>query len=306
MIYSDVIAQLQKNDSLLDWEDLQKTAVSIINEKPRAIRLPGVIAGCYQSVSDRVVAVSTSLAVAFSGIVLLDDVLDGDFRFGKPGPEIANMSAGLFALMNEIVVGASQDPQMILMGQAILNRLVFNVSLGQSLDVQNPETEEGYWQVAALKSGAFFEGVFQLGGLAGGAARGDLQVLGELGREYGLLLQIHDDLRDVLETPANSDWVNGRFSLPILFAHLVEHPERERFETIRTQVQDPELLAEAQAILLRCGAISYGLYQIEEHYQVVPPLLSQLTAREVTPIDDLFRELVEPVQSMVESLNPAG
>jgi len=153
--------------------------------------------------------------------------------------------------------------------------------------------------VVKLKSGAFFSGAFILGGLAGGATREGLQYLGSLGEEYGIMIQIHDDLRDALEVPANPDWHNDRLPLPVLFAHTVDHPWRARFNAIRKSVSDPELLKEAQEILLRSGAISYGLFQIQEHYQTALALLEKLSVKDKSKLGKLFNELVVPVDELI-------
>lgn len=74
------------------------------------------------------------------------------------------------------------------------------------------------------------------------------------------MIQIQDDLNDAIAVPANPDWALGRSSLPILFAQTVDYPERGRFLQLRCALQaapDAEALAEAQAILVRCGQLRH-------------------------------------------------
>ena len=82
-------------------------------------------------------------------------------------------------------------------------------------------------------------------------------LLQKLGGIYGEMIQIHDDMHDAMETPANPDWVQGRSPLPILFASLVSHPEQKRFLALVQNITEPAALQEAQDILIRWGAISY-------------------------------------------------
>lgn len=302
-MYSKIAAYFRENALLLSWPNLQDLLISIINEKPRHVQIPGLIADCYNSSEQAVFSVTCSLALAYSGIVILDDVLDGDQRYGSDCALLANMGATLYSLAHLELSDSSRKPRTRIEGQKILSNALFDVALGQSLDARNPDTEEGYWQAAKLKSGAFFKGAFQLGGLAGSVPEEDFETLGLLGQEYGLLLQIHDDLSDSLAAPANSDWLNGRFTLPILFAHTVDHPFRERFDAIRSEVSDPGLLNEAQEILIRCGALSYGLFQIQEHADRVSTLLSVLSLEDQREIRKLFDELIIPAEELVKEAN---
>ena len=300
-MYSKIADYFQENAILKSWPESQELLLSIINEKPKHICIPEVIAGCYGKSEHVLFSATASLALAYVGIVILDDVLDGDQRFGPDGAELANMGAALFSLANLELANISNSPTTSLLAQKILSEMWFNVALGQSLDVQNPDTEEGYWRVAKLKSGAFFKCAFILGGLAGAAPDADMEMLGLLGEEYGYLLQIHDDLNDALEVPANSDWLNGRFTLPLLFAHTVDHPWRERFIAIQKNVGDPEILKEAQGILVRCGALSYGLFQIQEQADRVEGLLAELNMGDLGEIRNLFDELITPAEDLVNA-----
>jgi geranylgeranyl pyrophosphate synthase len=300
-MYSKIAAYFQEDAILKSWPESQELLISIINEKPKHLAVPKVIAGCYTVSEPVLFSATTALSLAYVGIIIMDDVLDGDQRFGTDVAGLANMGAALFSLANLELANISETPTTSLFAQRIVSKMLFDVALGQDLDVRNPDTEEGYWRTAKLKSGAFFKCAFLLGGLAGEAPDADLEILGLLGEEYGLMLQIHDDLKDALAVPANSDWLNGRFTLPILFAHTVDHPWKERFNSIQKEVSDPDLLAEAQGILVRCGALSYGLFQIQEHAQRVEKLLSELNPEDKGEIRKLFDELIVPAEELVNA-----
>ena len=300
-MYSQIKSFLQEDDFINPWPDLMKFIISIINENPKHILIPGVIAAAYGGETAAQVVSNSALALLYGAIVAVDSILDGD-TFGPmqgfTAGELANMSLGLagwgFHTLGRLP-GAPAKSE----AYTILSRLLYQVSDGQALDVGNPETEEAYWELATLKSGSFFSGAFALGGLAGGASAADQTRLAALGQIYGLMLQIHDDLRDALERPANPDWLNGRYTLPILYAHLVDHPDRARFDAIRRQVSDAALLEEAQTILLRSGALSYGFYQIQERYDQAMLELEDLNLLDDQVIRRMFDELRHPVEQLL-------
>lgn len=57
----------------------------------------------------------------------------------------------------------------------------------------------------------------------------------------------------------------------------MDYPDRERFDAIWLRVSDEALLEEAQTILLRSGALSYGFYQIQEYYDQARLALEDLS-----------------------------
>ncbi len=304
-MYRQISNYLQKHESFKDWVGLQDFSTCIINEKPKHIQIPVLIAGTYGAGREQQIAAGACLALVFTTIIALDDLLDEDLRYvseDRSASQLANMSAGLAGLAFQIGVELSPDLQVSKQICTILSKLLFNVSFGQALDTDNLEDEDTYWQVAGLKSGAFFSGAFSLGGVVGGADSNDIEALAKLGEEYGIMLQIHDDLRDALEIPANPDWLNGRFTLPILFAHLVNHSERKRFDQIRDKVRDPKMLREAQEILVRSGAFSYGLFQIQEHHQIALNILDHLSLQDKSVIEKFFTELIQPVEHLLQNL----
>lgn len=304
-MYSKIKTYFQNYDTFSNWKELNRLIIKIINDKPKHIQIPGLIAKAYGYDDECIVAAGACLTLAFSAIIVLDDLLDEDKRFSEDGlglADLANMSAALVAFAFHMLPEFLDPEERTQTGVLVLSEMLEKVSFGQALDSRNPHSEEEYWKVTELKSSAFFSGAFALGGLAVGVNNKELDTLQALGREYGILIQIHDDLRDSLEVPPNPDWQNGRHPLPLLFAETVEHPLQSRFNEIRSNVDDPELLAEAQQILIRCGAISYGMYQIENHYQDAMKLMESMETRDITLLRRAFDELQHPVDSLIEKL----
>lgn len=162
--------------------------------------------------------------------------------------------------------------------------MFLTTALGQFQDIQTPGTEEAYWKVMQTKSSPFFGAAFYLGGLMGGTAIETADRLRDLGRLYGEMIQIHDDLNDSLAIPANPDWIQNRSPLPILFAKLVGHPDRARFAALCQDIHASGALEEAQEILIRCGAVSYCVDQLVRRSQSVRAMLTALPLKQPEPL----------------------
>jgi len=75
---------------------------------------------------------------------------------------------------------------------------------------------------------------------------------------------------------------------------------------IRDNMVDDQLLHEAQEILLRCDAISYGMYQIENRYDAATQLLDQLNLKNKNPLIKAFDELVHPMGRLTKGVSEEG
>ena len=189
-----------------------------------------------------------AIACLHTSILLLDDMLDADpkgeyHHLGQPAT--AHMAAALQAIGLEAIARSEPPPAIKLAILQRLNQMVLTTALGQYWDVQNPQAEAAYWRVVRTKSAPFFGTSLAIGALLGGAAQATTAAMEELGCLYGEMIQIQDDLSDVMETPANPDWIMGRSPLPVLYAQTVSHPDRAQFCRLRQTISDPDALAAA-------------------------------------------------------------
>jgi geranylgeranyl pyrophosphate synthase len=132
----------------------------------------------------------------------------------------------------------------------------------------------------------------------GGAAHDIAVQVEKFGHLYGEMIQIHDDLNDTMETPANPDWTQGRAPLPILFAQVVGHPDRERFLKLKDSISVPDILAEAQMILIRCGAVSYCIDQLLRRVQAAREILDNISLACPEKLEGLLDDVVNPVMNL--------
>jgi geranylgeranyl pyrophosphate synthase len=178
--------------------------------------------------------------------------------------------------------------------------MFLSTTFGQFLDVKTPVDEDAYWKTTRAKSSPFFGVALQVGAFAGGATSGTAELLKGIGRLYGEMIQIHDDLHDTMEVPANPDWIQGRSPLPILFARLVDHPDRARFMELHRNISDEKALQEAQEILIRCGAVSYCVDQLIRRHKQAEAMLNTISLARRDVIASLLEDVIAPVQSLLK------
>jgi len=245
------------------------------------------------------------VACSHIGIVLVDDMLDADPRgeYLRAGAAAtANMASALQSAALAVIAGSGLKSRTKLKALEGVNEMFLSTTLGQYWDVQPVADEEGYWRVAQSKSSPFFGAAFQLGALTGGAPAELAGKIKKLGGLYGEMIQIHDDLNDTMEPSAGPDWTSGRSPLPILFARSVDHPLRSRFEELYPTVgSDAKALEEAQDILIRCGAVSYCVYQLLTRYQKVVESLSVMPLVNPQPLETIFEKVVDPVRKLFDA-----
>jgi len=249
-----------------------------------------------------------AIACAQLAIILVDDMLDADPRgaYRRLGAgAAANFAAALQAAALEALAQAPLDAAAAVAGQRSLNRMLLATALGQHQDSQNPADEAAYWQLVRTKSSPFYAAALHLGALVAGAPLELAARLEQLGHAYGEMIQIHDDLSDTMATPANPDWTQGRSPLPILFAQEVEHAERERFLALRQAMPDPAALAEAQAILIRSGAVAYCLDQLLHRHEVARQLVAALPLARRAGLERLLEDVIDPVRELFRAVGAA-
>ncbi len=167
------------------------------------------------------------VAVAWSMLRYAADFLDAvhdrdEFPDGisDPGIAIGYANGLIFAAFGSISTIRNQN--IVRRVTTLFSQTAFQASLGQYLCQQqkasNDITLESYWHSTILKSGSIFRA-----GLGGGAASiGNvpdhyITALGDFGNALGVIRQIIDDCRDVLDEPDASIY---EVTLPLLMLAL--------------------------------------------------------------------------------------
>ena len=311
-IFDQIIQEFSTIPHVNEWPEVQILFRRVASGKPAHWLLP--LRACESVGGTKEQAIPALVAVACShiGIVLVDDMLDADPRgehLRAGAPAVANMASALQSAALAVTSRCKLEPDAKLMALESLNEMFLATTIGQYWDVKSFVTDEpSYWRIAQAKSSPFFGAAMQIGALMGGASVELAAQIKKLGGIYGEMIQIHDDLNDAMEVPANPDWTEGRLPLPILFASLVDHPLRARFLKLYPNAgSSPKILEEAQGILIRCGAVSYCIYQLLSRYQTVTEILSTISlaqrGREV--LMSLFEDVVKPACKLFQSVDEA-
>ncbi|MFN8494531.1 MAG: polyprenyl synthetase family protein [Caldilineaceae bacterium] len=284
------------------WPEAQALLTRIGERKPYYWQLP--LMACQAVGGDEQIAIPGMAATAclHTAILLIDDMLDADPRgeYQRLGaPATANLASALQAAGLEAITQSEAKAEIKLPVLVRLNQMMLATSLGQGWDVQNPQDEASYWRVIATKSAPFFGTALYIGALLGGAGETRSAQLYQFGALYGEMIQLHDDLGDVMEQPANPDWTMGRSPLPILFAETVQHPARQRFLALRQTIAAPFALEEAQTILIHCGAISYTVDQLLRRARQAQTILAQLALAHQAPMGELLNSVVTPLAQLL-------
>ncbi len=297
--YQQAIQALLTHPQTLKWPALAELCERARAHKPIAWDFSIIAAEAVGGKPEAAVPAVSALTCAHMALIVIDDLLDEDPRgaYHQLGTgRAANLASALFCLGLDVLLNSKITEREL--AAAALNGLMLRTAYGQDLDVQNPQTEEAYWAVTKAKSSPYFGAGLYLGALCGGANFGLAAQLKQFGELFGEIMQIHDDLNDCLASPANVDWLQGRFPLPILFAQGVAHPQQARFIQLRSQASDPAALAEAQAILVSCGAISYCVNELILRQGQAERLLGDIPLANPAPLAKLLADSIAPVQHL--------
>ena len=283
------------------WPEMLTLFRKASAKKTHHWRLPVIACEAVGGDANRATLAVLAVACSHISILLIDDMLDADprgehHRIGEGAA--ANLAAGFQAAGLTALGRGIAAPEARLTALCSLNQMALTTALGQSMDAQNPQDVEAYWEIVRTKSSPFFGAALQIGALAGGASLDTAAQIEQFGRLYGEMVQIHDDLGDAMAAPTNPDWMLGRASLPILFAQIVDHPDLERFMVVRKAIPDPEALEEAQAILIRCGAVSYCIDQLLHRVQQAEEMLAQISVVCPENLEGLLDDVVKPIRKL--------
>jgi len=304
-IYRSTVDYLLTFSVFDSWQEMRRILQQFESTRPRDWRLPVVACQAVGESAEKAVPASAALACAQISIILVDDMLDDDPRgeYHRIGSgRASNFALAFQAAGMDALVSSDINSSVRLEALSSLNRMMLTTAHGQELDIQNPEDEVSYWRVVENKSAPFYGCALHLGAVLAEAGEDVTQNLERLGRLYGEMIQIHDDLNDTMAVPANPDWLQKRKPLPILFALTVEHPNRARFIALYEDISVGNALQEAQEILIRCGAVSYCVDQLLRRHQAARELLNKTPLADKEAVDSLIEGVIAPVWKLFETL----
>jgi geranylgeranyl pyrophosphate synthase len=275
--FDELKALVQALPEAAVWPELEEVFVRAGDVPRPDWELPLLAAAAVGGQRSKALPAAAAIACLQISIILVDDMLDHDprgvYRLRGHGPT-ANLAAGLQAAAFRLIESADAAAETRMAATASLAHAALGTAAGQYLDVQNLKGEDEYWAVVLAKSTPFYGTALQIGAVLGGGSPRVISRLYELGVLIGEIIQIKDDLEDSLQKPVSADWIQGRNNLLILYACSADHEEKQRFHNLLERVENPEALAEAQSILVRCGAVSYCVYLLVEKYRQARRILN--------------------------------
>lgn len=307
-IYARIMDEFSRIPHVKEWGEVQALFRQVSQGMPNHWLLPLHACEAVGGTMEQAVPAIVAVACSHIEIVLVDDMLDADprgehLKMGEPA--VANMASALQSAALVAVSHCSLTSSAKLLAVEIVNEMFLATTIGQYWDVNSIiADEDSYWKVARAKSSPFFGATLELGAIMGGASVELAVRFKELGGLYGEMIQIHDDLNDTLTTPAKPDWGLDRAPLPILFAKLVDHPLRARFEALHPNAgNNLKVLEEAQEILIHCGAVSYCVYQLLNRYEMAKGILAGLSLERSDILSAVFEDLLRPVFQLFEEVD---
>ena len=305
MTHDRVLEHLARLPTFDRWPEMQAILRRAAVHKDPNWELPVLACRATGGNAQDAIAAAAAVACLQISIILIDDILDHDPRgeHHRLGLPVTLNLAAAFQSAASLALTTSQASSAAIYGALqSLGEIGLLTAFGQHLDAQNLADEESYWQVVKTKSAPFFGGAFEIGALLGGAEAALAHQLKSFGQLYGEIIQIYDDLRDTLATPASPDWMQGRWPLPILYAATMTHLGRTRFCELKSAWADPAALREAQDILIRCGAVSYCVHAILTRCAEAEQMLDTTTLAHRDPLDRLLLDLRRPVENLLATV----
>ena len=301
-IYNQINDYFSTLPCMESWDEARTMFQRAVSGKPGHWLLPVRACEAVGGSQRQALPAMVAIACAHIGILLVDDMLDGDprgdyHRIGMPAS--SNMACAFQAAALYSISRCVQEPPARIAALTNFNEMFLSTTFGQFLDAQGVADEEDYWRTTQTKSSPFFGAALQLGALTGGATLDTAEQMKVLGNLYGEMIQSHDDLHDTMETPANPDWTQGRSPLPVLFAQLVDHPDRARFMELHRNISGEGALQQAQEILIRCGAISYCVDQLIQKHCAADAILNSLSLAHPAAIASVLDAVIAPVQKLL-------
>lgn len=242
------------------------------------------LAGCLVVGGDLNKAISSAAAIEHfhTAALIHDDIADeAELRRGEP---CLHLSEGLGLALNMGDLGLSlvngtviNDPEL---DDATKVRVVSELiemtrrtiegqamDIGWARDARYDITPEDYLIMATHKT-AHYSGAVPLaiGAICGGGTEAQIEGLRNFGLDTGLAFQIQDDLLNLIGAEEStkkdfrSDITEGKRTLVVVHAlqHASSSQRARLIEILSNKEKDPQVLAEAVAIMQETGSIEYA------------------------------------------------
>ncbi len=179
---------------------------------------------------------------------------------------------------------------------------------GQIIEVKSgfdtDRTEAQYLQAISGKTASLLATSARIGAMAGGVEQAKVEMLTDIGRNFGMLFQLRDDILDVAASQADlgklpgQDLIEGVYNLPVIYALAGSEPAGELRSLLADRIT-PSTLPTATELIIRSGALS-ACFDVAAFYQRrIEKLAAELTDPYSSYIADLGRQLLGSLDDLV-------
>jgi heptaprenyl diphosphate synthase len=181
-------------------------------------------------VTDEIVSGGVSVELVHLGSLYHDDVMDeAEVRRGVPSVNarwgnLVAILAGDFLLARASEIAAGLGTEVAALLAATIGRLCEG-QIGELQSAFNVDrTEDSYFAAISGKTATLMSTSCRVGALIAGLPRAEVDAMTSLGRAFGMVFQIVDDILDLvgsdeqLGKPSGHDMVEGVYTLPVIRA----------------------------------------------------------------------------------------
>ena len=269
------------NESLSHQSGLLATVLEHIRQRGGKRMRPMLIllmAKNFGQVSAVTQNAAVGLELLHTASLVHDDVVDESSE--RRGQASVNASydnkvavlVGDYILSTALLRVSLTNHQRIVQILAELGRTLAAGEILQLSNIQNQDfSEDVYYQIINNKTAALFEACAKIGAMSAGAGDDALTAAAKFGQNIGMIFQIRDDIFDyfdspVIGKPTGNDMVEGKLTLPVLYA--LNNSHLESMQTLARKVKAGTVNADEIAVLVEFtkeqGGIEYAEQRMEE------------------------------------------
>lgn len=236
----------------------------------------------------RAVEAGVAVELIHVGSLYHDDVMDDAMtRRGEPsgnalwGDSLAIMAGDYLLARASQVAATHLGLESVLLLATTYANLVEGQTLELQLDYDLAHSPDDYYRVIGGKTASLIRATARLGALASDADEPTTEALSEWAWELGIVFQITDDALDLvaddefLGKPAGSDIVEGKITLPVLYA--LAGPDGDRIRGLLGEPPyDTDAVREVISIVRTEGHVDRSLEEAARRIDAAESAISDL------------------------------
>jgi octaprenyl-diphosphate synthase len=251
---------------------------------------------------ERIYAIASTLEFIHTATLLHDDVVDvAHLRRGQPSANVlwgneATVLVGDFLLARSFLKLVHDKDFEVLDCVSMATTKMAEGEILQLLKTKEPKTtEEEYLEVVRCKTAILISAAAEIGAIIGESKKEERQKMRDFGMLLGIAFQITDDTLDyitedkTLGKTQGQDFIDGKVTLPFIYAYSKSTPEQQRFleEMLVKDDKTPEDFSKVYKVIENKGAFKYCFDKARDYIDEAKQLISF--------IDNDYRKCLEAI-----------